>query len=153
MHEKTDDLAEKLAITTMDGEENGEYEYKRFLPIAFDGHCYYIRQHLIGEQDGDGVMDRKIGGISIIHGRADYADTVTVVGIGPNVGKVASKHHRKRYKWPKGMKRYEHNIKIGDTIILDSPHGEARNTLKRSPFHWNFELFIEESVPTGIVEI
>ena len=145
-----DETAGKVAETTVTGAELGEYAWKTFLPTAFDGHCFYVRQDLTGEQCGEDVMDRQIGGVAIPATAADRSFFVTVLGIGPKVGTKPSKAHRKKYDWTDNFAKV-FDIKVGDRLFVAQDPWIRTNRLKRSPINWQDECFIEESLPDGIV--
>jgi len=143
--------AGKIAATTVDGPGLGEYEWKKFLPLAFGGHCYYCRQDLTGDQWGKSVMQREIGGIAIPDSAADRCLIVTVLGIGPQVGMPTSKEHKIRYECPDRMAIVD-GVKVGDRLMIVQEPGQTSVRLKRSPLNWQDEVFIEESLPDAIVE-
>ena len=151
--EKNAESAEK-AVTTVQSAEFGEFEWRKMLPTAFDGHCYYVRQDVTGESCGPDVLDRHIGGIVIPPKTANNSRFVTVLGIGPNVGAKPSKAHRKEFGWPDRFAEV-HSVKVGDRLFLgfekDAEGLVLTNKIKRSPLNWECELFIEESLPEGIV--
>ena len=143
--------AGKIAATTVDGPGLGEYEWKKFLPLAFGGHCYYCRQDLTGDQWGEGVMDREIGGIAIPNESADRCQFVTVLGIGPRVGMQPSKAHKIQYGWSDRLALVS-DVKVGDKLLIAQAPDQTSVRLKRSPLNWQDEVFIEESLPDAIVE-
>ena len=143
--------AGKMARTTVQGEAFGEYHWKKFMPLAFGGHCYYVRQDLTGDQWDDNVMDRELDGIAIPNSAADRCQFVTVLGIGPRVGMQPSKEHQTEYGWADGFGLIS-DVKVGDRLLIAQEPGTYTNRLKRSPLNWNEEAFIEESLPDAIVE-
>lgn len=149
--EKSGEVGGKLALTTVDGAGIGEYDWKSMLPLAFDGHCYYCRQDLTGDQWGETVMDREINGITIPASAADRSAFVTVLGIGPAVGTRPTKAHRTKYDWPDRFSVVS-EVKVGDRLLIAQVPGTYTNRIKRSPLNWQDELFVEESLPDAIVE-
>jgi len=151
--ENTVDSSQK-AVTTVETGEFGEHAWRKMLPTAFDGHCFYVRQDITGESCGPDPLDRHLGGIVIPPKTANNSRFVTVLGIGPKVGTKASKAHRKEFDWPDRWAQVS-NVKVGDKLFLGFEKGEEglvlTNKIKRSPLNWECELFIEESLPEGIV--
>ena len=143
--------AGKTAETTVEGARFDEFYWKNFLPLAFGGHCYYVRQDLTGEQWGSHVMQREVGGIALPDTAADRSLFVTVVGIGPNVGTRPSKAHRVEFDWKDKFAKVS-EVKVGDRLLIAQVEGTLSNRLKRSPWNWQDECFVEESLPDAIVE-
>ena len=142
------------ATTTRETEVFGQYDWCKIMPVAFGGHCYLVRQNITGEQEEGGSMwDRTLDGIYIPEEAADRSLIVTVLGIGPNVGKRPTRAHRKRYNWGGGMP-YVAAVKVGDELLLafeKGEHGTLTNKIRRNPLNWDEELFIEQSLPDAIL--
>ena len=147
-HEETDG---KVGTTVVPTDKFGEVDVKTLLPTAFGGHCYYVRQDITGEQVGDDFMEREIGGIALPDRFIDRSQYVTVLAIGPNVGKKPTKAHREKYDWPKGVPAMSEAISVGDRLLINLRVVEYTAKIKRSPWNWDCELFIEESLPEAIV--
>lgn len=137
--------APKIAETTVQAAELGEFAWRKFLPLAFGGHCYYVRQDVTPDAGGivmpDAIRDRSV--------------CVTVLGVGPKVGTKADKTHRMEYEWP-GPFAFVSGVKPGDRLLLAFERGQwglvTTTKIKRSPWNWDCELFIEETLPDAIVE-
>uniref|UniRef100_A0A6M3IGD2 Uncharacterized protein n=1 Tax=viral metagenome TaxID=1070528 RepID=A0A6M3IGD2_9ZZZZ len=138
------------ASTTVSGVDFGDYEWRRFLPLAFGGHCYYVRQDVTGEKSEHG---HHLGGIVLPDTVVDRSRFVTVLGIGPRVGLKASRAHRHEFQWSSGSAVVS-GVKIGDRLLLGFEKGETgllTNKIHRSPLNWDCELFIEETLPDAVV--
>jgi len=117
-------------------------------PIAFGGHCVYVRKCRPGQQFGDDPAMRQIGGIVLPDwtqydkkrwkSHSDKCEWVQVLAKGLNVGRPASKYHQKKF----GRARW-----FGDAIevgMLAHVKQEKGDGIKRSPIS-DCEYFIEES--------
>jgi hypothetical protein len=151
--EQIDTRGGEIAATTVMGQHLDEWNWKEFLPIAFGGHCYYVRQDLTGDQWGPDVMDREIRGIALPNTVADRCQFVTVLGIGPNVGTRPHKAHQVEYGWKDRFAKVS-DVKVGDRLLIAQEPGQLdpHGRIKRSPLNWQEELFIEEGLPDAIVE-
>ena len=120
-------------------EKCGELGDVRLMPIAFGGQCYYVRRCKTPDV---------IGGIEIPVTAQEYSDWFEVVGVGPNVNKPCSKEQQRQFK------RARHIVdvaEVGDLVLC--PRITQNNThtgVRRSPVCWDYEAFIEISVPRAI---
>jgi hypothetical protein len=126
-------------------------EFKKFVPLAFGGHCYYTRQCTRYEVDENGHP--KVNGLYLPDHHKDYTSQVEVLIIGPRVGQERSVEHRTKYDCrnpgeldPKkrmlGPKRVAKDVQVGDILLCPNEH----SGILRSPLGAN-EYFIEENVP------
>lgn len=138
-------------------EKVGEYGNVSMMPIAFGGHCYYVRRCVVGEQMGDDFRARMVGGIAIpeaayiheggfttIRNLWDRTCIAEVVGIGPAVGTPCSKAHQRMYKRARWI---EPVVEKGDLLMFDDVNHDIRIML--SPLA-DYERFVEESCPIAI---
>jgi hypothetical protein len=127
----------------------GEWGGKNFQPLYFGGHAAYVRKCLPGQQWGDDVMTRHIGGIilpdqsSRTHeflNRADRTNWVEILALGPKVGTRASKKHAKlfeRARW------FGDDLKVGMIAHVKKEDGLG---IQISPLNPDAEYIIEESL-------
>ncbi len=135
----------------------------KFAPIAFGGHCFYVRRVVKGKQVGECFFDREINGIimpqqAYIHDRDkdgnpvfttirnlwDRTNIAEVIGKGHNVGKPCSQAHMHKFKRARWI---DDNVKVGDLLLFPMEHLLG---IKASPYA-EYERFVEESVPLAIV--
>lgn len=135
----------------------GEFADRTFRPIAFGGHCFYVRRCVVGEKFGDDFRDRMIkgivlpqtvankkGGFTIQKDIWDRSQIAEVIAKGPRVGTPCSKDHMHRYKRARFL---EDSVSIGDLLLFDNSNFNPG--ILESPFA-SFEKFVEESVPIAI---
>ena len=145
-------MAGQKARTTVICGDKKEYKWIEFLPLAFGGWCFYVRQDVSGDQiEGGGVLDRELGGIQIPQSAADRCQFVTVLGIGPRVGQPCTKAHMAEFGREDRMASID-GVKVGDRLLLAMEDGQTTRRIQRSPLNWECEMFIEESLPDAIVE-
>ena len=124
----------------------GETGDLTFLPMAYSGHCYYVRKCKTGDVLPDGA--RALGGIvlpesdRLYNAGSNNSFWAEVVGIGPNVGRPCNEIHRHQFKRARCMADL---AGVGDLIMMP-PEDQG---IKRSPYA-DYEFFVEESVPLAL---
>ena len=126
--------------------KRGEYT---IAPVAFGGHCVYVRKCLPGQQFGDDSRTRAIGGIVLpdqtsqtieFENTADKTEWVEVLAKGPRVGKPCmDESHRRNFEraiW------FGDGIKVGMICHVKYENGIG---IIKSPINPGVEFFIEES--------
>ena len=113
-------------------------------PLAFGGHCFYVRKCVTGQPLSADFWDRHEGGIALPQSAIEQCNRAEVLAIGPNVGRSCSKSHAKQHRRARcafDMRQVE----VGDVVWLPDEHPGMR---------WrdlaDFEGFVEESVPFAI---
>ena len=135
----------------------GEFANRTFRPVAFGGHCYYVRRCVIGEQAGDDFRDRmldgilipqtvcnKKGGFTIQKDLWDRCNIAEVVAKGPRIGLPCSKAHMHKFKRARHIPDV---VEVGDLLLFANENFNPG--IVESPFA-EFEKFVEESVPLAI---
>ena len=118
----------------------GETGELSFLPMAYGGHCLYVRKCKTGDVREDGT--RELGGILLPDLAVENSFWAEVVGIGPRAGRPCSELHRHRFK---RARWFGEAPDVGDLVMLP---GEDQG-IKRSPYA-EYEFFVEESVPLAV---
>lgn len=139
----------------------------RFRPMAFGGHCYYVRRCARGKPHEGDEHDRRVDGIALPEFISEESSLwVEVLGVGPRCGRPVDKDYCIKYHrfadnhtdWPPERRRMiRWGIgtipKVGDLVKLpaqfDKPPGDVG--VIRSPLHHD-EFFVEESKPELIME-
>lgn len=130
MNRPEDNIAREVGRT-------GEYD---LTPMAFGGHCYYVRKSVSGKLAGDDPLsDRQKDGIFLPETVADRSYTVHILAKGPRVGKPCDEFHAKKFDRDLCL---PDEIQVGDMVVCPNMH----LGIVRSPV-CAFEFFIEESVP------
>jgi len=117
----------------------------RLMPLAFRGHALYCRKCVTGASDGDGVLDRKVGGIVLPQTAADRSMWVEVLAVGPNVGKRLNPDNKddKAYMKKHGRGPFGVDYEPGDIVLCPDIHATGI-----VPFSSDSEdFYVEESVP------
>jgi len=122
----------------------GELGDKTLLPLAYGGHCYYVRRCTTGEMVDGEFWRRQMGGVEIPESAITRSQVGEIIGRGPRVGRpcISRRHreHHKRARW------FSDGANVGDFVLIPS---EDDPGIKRSELG-NAEFFIEESVPLAI---
>ena len=114
---------------------------KRIRPTHFNGHCYYVRKCLRGEQVAeDRQMVRHVDGIVLPEVMADVCNWVQVLAKGPKVGRKCTKAHAELHDRTRSL---PDDVRVGDMVLVQGDHPTG---VKRSPL-CDYEFFIEESLP------
>ena len=108
----------------------GETGDINLLPLAYGGHCFYVRKCKTPEE---------LDGVVIPEVLQDTSQWVEVVGKGPRVGQPCPKDHMHRFKRAKCV---EDDADVGDLLLCPNDH----LGIKRSEI-CAWEFFIEESIP------
>lgn len=126
----------------------------RLAPMYFGGHCYYCAKCIRGKvTDGD-FNKRNVEGIVLpdVYWKgeqrincADRTNWLTILAVGPAVGKRCSKMHAWKYSRPRHI---ADELRPGDTIFIagDDRSGTSDIGIMVSPL-CDYEFFIEEGLP------
>lgn len=112
-------------------------EFKKFVPLAYGGHCYYVRKCKRYDTDEHGHPIVK--GVYLPDYHNEWTSQVEVLAIGPAIGKLRDKKHREKYGGPAYVAS---DVKVGDILMCPNEHAG----IKASPLG-NEEYFIEEFTP------
>jgi len=124
----------------------GETADLNFLPMAYNGHCLYVRKCKTGDKQADGSYT--VGGIHLpemdrfYNAGSNNSFWAEVLGVGPNVGRPCPKLHGHRFRRARCLSDV---AEVGDLVMLP-PEDQG---IKRSPYA-DYEFFIEESVPLAL---
>lgn len=115
-------------------------------PMAFGGHCFYVRKCMTGDAvEGGDPQDRMVDGIFLPQQAADRSLAVEVLALGPRVGRPCSDAHMKLHQRDRVVGG---DVKVGDMLVCPNMHPTG---IKRSPL-CEYEFFIEETVPLYAIE-
>ena len=118
-------------------------------PLFFGGHSVYVRKCLPGEQWGDDILTRHMGGIILpdqssqtieFENSADTTNWVEILALGPKVGKPASKSHCKEFE---RARWFGSNLEVGMMAHVEKSDGLG---IQISILNPGVEFFIEESL-------
>lgn len=109
-----------------------DYGVAKLIPLAFAGHCYYVRAC---ENPDD------VGGIILTERAKNKSLWAEVLAVGPNVGKPCEKKHQKMFSRPRTMGQH---APVGSLILCPC---EDEQGIEDSPVSPGVEYFIEESCP------
>lgn len=122
--------------------EVGEAMQYNLRPIAFGGHCYYVRKGVVGDRvENAEAHVRQLNGIVLPETYSSWCQWVEILAKGPMVGKPCSKKHMKKFERARCINTQD--VPIGALALCPNKNPG----IKISPVNREVEAFIEESVP------
>lgn len=138
----------------------------RLRPMAFGGHCFYVRRCLPGTAaDPEDPKLCAIDGLIIPPGMGNQTEWFECRAVGHRVGEKCGRVHAQKYR-ADILKKYRHDPKQGMRVATDRkhiPHSLVGKRLfialpwplvdervKESPLA-DFEFFVEETLPLAFM--
>ena len=119
------------------------FGHESIRPLAFGGHCYWVRKCMTGRQVGNDKFDRMVGLLFVTQGWAERSLIVEVLAIGPRVGKPCAKRHMHYYKRAKYL---EPQVEVGDLLLCPDDNHPGIKVVPGI----DCDYLIEEGLPLAI---
>ena len=132
-----------------------DYGGVSFMPMAFGGHCIYVRKCRPGDAVDGQEHRREMDGIELPEAYGDRSQWLEVLAVGPNVGDRCTEEHARRLRsvWiDKSGLRAAQRSNIPQGIVGHLAYVAVNDDprIKQSPMSPD-EFFIEESLPLAIL--